>query len=99
MRPTTRIPAGTTERKGRRSWRWQDAGGLAAPLAALALWALVVAGVATPLGAALARIDARRTPPAAWVARPVPCPPPPGALASAARPAGPGRPVDAPRCR
>jgi hypothetical protein len=69
------------------------AGALAAPVAAIALWVLVVAGVAAPLGAALARLDARRGPPAAEVAGSDPCGLPPGALASAA-----ARP-DASRCR
>jgi hypothetical protein len=65
----------------------EAAAGLAAPAAALALWALVLAGVASPLGAALARLDATgRAPPAApaGLAGRTPCPVPPGALASAA---------------
>ncbi len=83
---TTRYPSGTTDRKTTRDWRWQDAGGLAAPMVALALWVAVVAAIAAPLGAALARIDARGAPPAPAIAERVPCPTPPGALASAATP-------------
>jgi hypothetical protein len=54
----------------------------------VALWVLVLAGVAAPLGDALARIDAR----AARTPAPQACPVPAGALASAA-------PRDAARCR
>ncbi len=74
-----------------RYWQWADAGGLVAPLVALALWALVLVGVAAPLGTALARFDAVR---ANAVASQASCAVPPGALASASRPG------DAPaRCR
>ncbi len=78
-----RFPVQTTRDPALRRC-WEAAGGLAAPLAALALWALVVAGVAAPLGAALARLDAQRAP-AADVAGSDPCRLPAGALASAAR--------------
>lgn len=67
---------------------WDAAGVLAALVAAAALWVLVLAGVAAPLGDALARIDAA----AARNAAPQACPVPAGALASAAR-------AHAARCR
>ncbi len=88
---TTRTPAGTTERNAR-YWAWQDAAGLAAPAVAVALWALLVAGIAAPLGAALARIDGAHPPAAARTAAEA-CPVPPGALAAAALRA------DGARCR
>lgn len=78
-----------TDRRWTWSWRGQDPGGLAAPLAAVALWIAVVAAVAAPLGEALARIDAQRTRPARAVAQAAPCPPPAGALASADPPRAP----------
>jgi hypothetical protein len=53
--------------------------GLVPILAALALWAWVLAGVLAPLGGALARLEAGREPAVA----PASCPMPPGALASA----------------
>jgi hypothetical protein len=79
-------PAETEGREERRGggW-WADAGGLVAPLVALVLWIVVVAGIAAPLGAALVRMDARRAAPAPAMAEQAPCPLPPGALASAAR--------------
>jgi hypothetical protein len=72
-------------------WCWECAGALAAPLAAIALWVVVVAGVAAPLGAALARLDAGRPLLPAEVAGRNPCPVPAGALASAASRPEPGR--------
>ncbi len=82
----TRIPPSTKTRAQAAS-RWlADAGGLAAAIgAAVALWALVVAGIASPLGAALARLDGHRAPRPAQAASADPCPLPAGALASAAR--------------
>jgi hypothetical protein len=62
-------------------WRraaWEGAGGLLAIAAALALWAIVLAGVAAPLGQTLARLESARREPA-----PLTCPVPEGALASA----------------
>ena len=69
-----------TGRTARRRWNaWEDAGGLLPVVAALALWAWVLAGVMAPLGHALARLDAGREPAAPVLA----CPLPPDALASA----------------
>ena len=82
---TTRNPQGTrTTAEG--GWRWQDAAGLAAPAVALALWVLLLAGIAAPLGEALGRIDGARPPTPTRAAAPEPCPLPAGALASAALP-------------
>jgi len=51
---------------------WGGGGAAAALLAALALWAWVLCGVAAPLGAALARVEVARAPVTAWAARPDP---------------------------
>ncbi len=83
---TTTNPAGTIAQTKGGSWRWQDAAGLAAPAVALALWALLLTGIAAPLGAALARLDGANPPVPARIASPEPCPLPPGALASATPP-------------
>ncbi len=83
---TTKNPAGTIEQRMGGSWRWQDAAGLAAPAVALALWALLLTGIAAPLGAALAQLDGANPPASAGIASPGPCPLPPGALASATPP-------------
>ncbi len=61
--------------------RWGEAAGLLPLAAAVALWALIVAGVVAPLGDALARIDARKP-----VVTPAACAPPADAIASATRP-------------
>ncbi|HTT69959.1 MAG TPA: hypothetical protein VMG32_01950 [Anaeromyxobacteraceae bacterium] len=57
---------------------WEGGGGAAALVAALALWAWVLYGVAAPLGAALVRAEVARAPVPAAAATPDP-----GALAAA----------------
>jgi hypothetical protein len=59
---------------------WREAFGALPILAALALWACVLAGVLAPLSGALARLDA----PARGAPAAAPCGAPPDALASAA---------------
>jgi hypothetical protein len=51
-----RTPAGVEKSRGGRVWH--GAGGLLPVLAALVLWAVVLGGVAAPLGALLARVCA-----------------------------------------
>lgn len=78
-----RIPEGTsTERMAALPGNlWHHLWGLLPIVAALALWAWALAGVLAPLGGALAQLDAARERAAAALH----CPPPPEALASAAR--------------
>jgi len=64
--------------RARRGNAWSEAGLVAALAAAVALWVVVLAGVAAPLGSALARLDPPPAPPG--------CAPPPEAVASAAAP-------------
>jgi hypothetical protein len=80
-----RTPAGVETRQGGRVWH--GAGGLLPVLAALVLWAVVLGGVAAPLGAFLARVCAGGGEMA------LRCPERPLALAAAARATseGPGR--------
>ncbi len=47
----------------RRTGGWGDAAGLLPIAVALALWVIVVIGIAAPLGDAVARLDARSQPP------------------------------------
>lgn len=82
-----RTPAGSgmEQTRARRQSPWHEAAGLLVALAAaVGLWVLVVAGVAVPLGDALARLEAPRPP------APPACETPPHALASVARPAPAG---------
>ncbi len=63
----------------RRGSPWEAVGGALPIVAALALWALMLAGVAAPLGDALAHLDRPSRPEPAQPA----CAVPPGALAAA----------------
>ncbi len=84
MTGSERVPAGTAMERtlARRRSPWHEASGLlAALLAALVLWGVVLAGVVAPLGDALARFDARSPAPA-----PAACPVPRDAVASVAQP-------------
>jgi hypothetical protein len=83
-----------TEGTAAERWRpWHEAGGALALVAALALWGVVLVGVMSPLGDALARLEGRGAPAAASAAAPAaaqgaqPCAVPAGAVAVAAAPA------------
>lgn len=91
MSGSKRTPEGTgIERTALRAGSaWHHAWGLLPIAAALALWAWAVGGVLVPLAGALAQIDAAQE----RAAEAPPCPPPPGALASAAGT------IEAQRCR
>jgi hypothetical protein len=75
-----------TEGTAAARWRpWHEAGGALALVAALALWVVVLVGVMSPLGDALARLEGRGAP-AAAPAEAQPCAVPAGAVAVAAAP-------------
>ncbi len=82
MAGSKRVPAGTAMERtlARRGSPWHEVLGVLALVTALALWGVMLAGVAAPLGDALARLDGGGpgAPPA--------CPVPPEAVASAAMP-------------
>jgi len=72
--------AGMERTLARRGSAWHGISGVLALAAALALWVVVIAGVAAPLSDALARLDAQRPD------APATCAVPPDAVASAVPP-------------